>query len=113
MKKFLVLVSLIAVSQVSFSQNLNSVFQEFSQLKKTEVISNDYNSVLKSEVTSYLSKTPDTFDKHLSQYFILVDSSFKKQNLALAFWDSSTQSFQLSPNMTKVSTGRTGSVHHW
>lgn len=113
MKNFLVLVSLISVSQFSFSQNLTSIFQEFSQFKKTEIISQEYNSLLKNEVTSYLSKAPDTFDKNISQYFILVDASFKKQNLALAFWDSSTQSFQLSPNMTKVSTGRTGSVHHY
>lgn len=113
MKKLLLLSAFVLCSNFSFAQTTPQVFDEFSKLKKTEVIAPDYTQVLKSEVTSYLSKTPETFDKSVSQYFILVDAAFKKQNLLLAFWDSNTQTFQLSSNMTKVSTGRTGSVHHY
>lgn len=113
MKKLLVLSTFAVFSSFSFAQNQNPVFDDFAKLKKTQAIEADYSAFLKSETTSYLAQAPSNFDKTVSQYFIVVDSSFKKQNLLLAFWDANTQSFQLSSNMTKVSTGRTGSVHHY
>lgn len=100
-----------AINQESSSTSV--VFEHFSQLKKSQPVSPEYNQVLQKEVTSYLNDAPATFDKSLSQYFVLVDSAFKQQNLIVAFWDSNTKTFQLSPTMTKVSTGRTGSAQHF
>lgn len=113
MKKILLLSSLSFITHLAFAQNSSVVFNDFSKLKKSQPVSTEYNELLKKEVTSYIAQTPQTFDKSLSQYFILVDASFKKQNLAIGFWDSTTQSFQISPSVMKVSTGRTGSIHHY
>lgn len=102
----------MAQPQTTVDKNL-SAFEDFAKLKKSYVVTPDYSDKLKSEVSSYLNVAPTNFDKKLSQYFIVVDSSVKKQNLLLAFWDSNTQSFTLSPSMTKVSTGNTGRVHYY
>lgn len=113
MKKTLLLCILTLLTHIAFAETTTSVFEDFSKLKKSQTVSPEYNTVLKTEVTSYINKAPTTFDKSLSQYFIVVDSSVKKQNLMLGYWDSTNQAFQLSPNMTKVSTGRTGSAQHF
>lgn len=119
MKKLFIFATMALFSSFSIAQTQitsnksSSVFEDFSKLKKSQVITSDYNDTLKSQVTAYLNIVPSTFDKKTSQYFIVVDSSFKKQNLMLAFWDSTTQSFQLSSNLAKISTGRTGKVHHY
>lgn len=102
-----------AMAQNPTNENVKNVFEDFAKLKKSQTISTEYNEIVKKEVTNYLSQAPANFDKKNSQYFIVVDSSFKKQNLMLAFWDSSTQSFQLSSNLTKVSTGNIGRVHYY
>lgn len=113
MKKLIILSSFALFSNFAFSQIQNNVFDDFAKIKKSQPVDSNYNTELKSETSDYLAQAPSDFDKNLSQYFIVVDSSFKKQNLLLAFWDAQTQSFQLSPTMTKVSTGRTGSIHHF
>ena len=113
MKKLFTFSSLAIFSSIALAQTPASVFEDFAKLKKSNTVNSDYNQILTKQVNSYLSQAPATFDKKLSQYFIVVDSSVKKQNLLLAFWDSNTQSFTLSPNMTHVSTGNTGRVHYY
>lgn len=112
MKNFIVLFSLSILSISSFAQSENT-FSEFSKLKKSITIEKDYFSDIESLVKENFNQLPNSFDKNTSQYFVVVDSSFKKQNLLLGFWDSTKQSFNLSSSMTKISTGRTGSVHHY
>ena len=112
MKKFIVLFGLAVLSMSSFAQSEN-IFSEFSKLKKSITIEKDYSSNIDNLVKEQFTQLPNSFDKNTSQYFVVVDASFKKQNLLLGFWDSTKQSFTLSSSMTKVSTGRTGSVHHY
>lgn len=119
MKKIFIVAAFALLSNFAIAQNqttpekLSIVFEDFSKLKRSEVVTPEYNNTLNSQITAYLNIVPSTFDKKLSQYFIVVDSSFKKQNLMLAFWDSSAQSFHLSSNMAKISSGRTSKVHHY
>ena len=112
MKKYIIL-SLLSLSQIALAQTTNDIFNEFAKLKKSQTPDAEYINLVSSKISDFFPTIPNDFDKKVSQYFIVVDSSVKKQNLFIAFWDSNKQQVILSSNMTKVSTGSYGSFQHF
>jgi lipoprotein-anchoring transpeptidase ErfK/SrfK len=118
MNKTLLALLLASLNTISFAQSSSdkNIFSEFSNLKKTVVLEQNYKEKIKALVLN--SFLPDvlkqtSFDTSISQYFIVVDAANNSQNLILAFWDSQKNSFELNTTSSKVSTGVKGQFEHF
>lgn len=113
----LTILSLIILStNTSFSQETKTkeiIFNEFNNLKKSEISDKDYLNKLREKSFKFINLEDSKLNKNYSQYFLIVDSSNEKQNLFLAFWDKEINDFSISNHYQKISSGKNNLKQHF
>jgi hypothetical protein len=117
MKKIVGLI-VLSISSLTFAQSnsTKNLFDEFNQLKKSKEVTKEYKEEINEQIKTIFNGeqfSKSNFDTNRSQYFMLVDASTNKQNMFLAYWDSSTKTVEYSDKATKVSTGGTPRVDYY